>query len=230
MFPWFNTIVYCLVSDGEQENFSRKGLLFMYKKILLAIFITALFVTIFWAFLSAHNSIDTIFRRNTAPNMPPPQSQTIEQRDPFSSGINTTDPQSQITPANTNTGNSSSSVNSSNNQGTQGYLSFDGNHLIWIQWKNKGNNNIEGTWHAAFYMPRGNTMRNFDVPFTGTLTNNTISINLHYSSLISIAATGTLNGNDLDIKPGVPAAHAISAHAASEETYERSLRELQAKH
>ena len=110
-----------------------------------------------------------------------------------------------------------------------GYLTSDNQHLLWIQWKESSPGNIQGIWHGAYYNVHNKTVKDFDAPFTGTLSGESINIDIHYSLLITVSASGTLKGKDLHVTLS-KGSRTIDAYGTSQAMYEQSLRQLQTGH
>ena len=111
----------------------------------------------------------------------------------------------------------------------EGYLSSDNQHLLWIQWNESSPGNIQGIWHVASYNPYNKTGKDFDAPFTGTLSGNLLIINIHYSQLINVSASGTLKGRNLHVTLG-NSGKTIDAYGISQTTYKKLLRQFQISH
>ena len=117
----------------------------------------------------------------------------------------------------------------STSEPVEGYLNADNRHLLWIRWNESSPGNIQGIWHVAYYNLPSKTVKDIDAPFTGTLSGKSININIHYSPLMTIAASGTLKGKYLHLifKEG---GKSIDAYGASKATYKKLYQQLQFNH
>ena len=111
----------------------------------------------------------------------------------------------------------------------EGYLSSDSQHLLWIQWNENPPGNIQGIWHVVFYNPQKKMVKDFDAPFTGKLSDNSISINIHYPQFITISALGTLKGRNLHVTLSNNG-RTIEAYGISQTTYKNLLWQFQISH
>jgi len=111
----------------------------------------------------------------------------------------------------------------------EGYLTSDNRHLLWIRWNESSPGNIQGIWHVAYYDLHSKTVKDFDAPFTGTLSGESININIHYSLLTTVSASGTLKGKNLHITID-KGDKAIDMYGTSQATYKKFLQQLQTNH
>lgn len=111
----------------------------------------------------------------------------------------------------------------------EGYLSSDNRHLLWIRWNESSPGNIQGIWHVAYYNLPSKTVKDFDAPFTGTLNGESINLNIHYSQLISVSASGTLKGEKLHVMLS-KGSKTIDAYRTSQAAYKKFLEQFQREH
>lgn len=111
----------------------------------------------------------------------------------------------------------------------EGYLSSDNQRLLWIRWNESSPGKIQGIWHVAYYNLYRKTVKDFDAPFTGTLSGDSISINIHYSQFVTVSALGTLKGKNLRITLS-NSGKTIDAHEISQDAYKKSLQKFQTNH
>jgi hypothetical protein len=179
----------------------------MYKKMLLPIFLGLILLTFVAACsntdLTSHHAIKPLSDMKSAPAHAPSTSRSAPVRTP-----------------------STSKLPASTSELVEGYLTSDKQHLLWIQWKESSSRNIEGIWRATYYNVHSKTINDFKAPFTGTLSGESISINIHYSPLMTVSASGTLKGKDLHVTLS-KGGKTIDAYGTSQATYEKSLQQLQ---
>src|SRR4051794_34768783 len=108
----------------------------------------------------------------------------------------------------------------------EGYLTSDNRHLLWIRWNESSPGNIQGIWHVAYYDQHRKTVKDFDAPFTGTLSGESININIHYSLLLTVSASGTLKGKNLHITLS-KGGKSIDMYGTSQATYKKFHQQLQ---
>ncbi len=111
----------------------------------------------------------------------------------------------------------------------EGYLSSDNQRLLWIRWNESSPGKIQGIWHVAYYNLYRKTIKDFDAPFTGTLSGNSISINIHYSQFVTVLALGTLKGKNLCVTLS-NSGKTIDAYGISQDAYKKSLQKFQTNH